>query len=194
MDPTGPLNQTREPASVGHMDRRSFLKTVTLAAASVGLSSSVAVKIAEAATQGLKPSVIWLHYQECTGCTESLLRTSHPDVANLILDLISLDYHETLSAAAGHQAEHSLHETMKKHKGEYICVVEGAIPQKDGGIYCKIAGKTAVDMLQEVAADAGAVVAIGSCAAWGGPTCSSSSASPPCPCATSWTSTSRATG
>jgi hydrogenase small subunit len=149
------------------MDRRSFLKIVSLAAASVGLSSSVAVKMAEAA-QALKPSVIWLHFQECTGCTESLLRTSHPDVAEVILDLISLDYHETLSAAAGHQAEKSLHDTMEAQKGKYICVVEGAIPEKDGGIYCKIGGKTAVDMLNEVAANAGAVVAIGSCAAFGG--------------------------
>ncbi len=168
MDPRGHLKEIREQSSDRSMDRRSFLKIVTMAAASVGLSSSVAVKMAEAAMQGLKPSVIWLHFQECTGCTESLLRTSHPDVANLILDLISLDYHETLSAAAGHQAEQSLHDTMKAHKGKYICVVEGAIPEKDGGIYCKIGGKTAVDMLEEVAADAGAVVAIGSCAAFGG--------------------------
>jgi hydrogenase small subunit len=168
MDPKGFLHQAREKTLDRRIDRRNFLKIVSLAAASVGLSSSVAVKMAEAATQGLKPSVIWLHFQECTGCTESLLRTSHPDVAELILDLISLDYHETLAAAAGHQIEHQLHETMKLHKGKYICVVEGAIPEKDGGIYCKIAGRTALDIVREVAADAGAVVAIGSCASFGG--------------------------
>jgi hydrogenase small subunit len=168
MDPKGHLREFVNQSSDSPLDRRRFLKIVTLAAASVGLSSSVAVKMAEAAVQGVKPSVIWLHFQECTGCTESLLRTSHPDVASLILDLISLDYHETLFAAAGHQAEEMLHETMKAQKGKYICVVEGAIPEKDGGIYCKIAGKTALDMVREVAADAGAVVAIGSCAAFGG--------------------------
>ena len=79
-----------------------------MAAAAVGLSSVAATKMAEAAAKGLKPSVIWLHFQECTGCTESLLRTSHPAVGELILDLISLDYHETLFAAAGHQAEDAL--------------------------------------------------------------------------------------
>jgi hydrogenase small subunit len=168
MDPRDFLHQTREKTLERRIDRRSFLKIVSIAAASVGLSSSVAVKMAEAASQGLKPSVIWLHFQECTGCTESLLRTAHPDVAELILDLISLDYCETLAAAAGHQIEHQLHETMKQHKGKYICVVEGAIPEKDGGIYCKIAGRTALDIVQEVAADAGAVVAIGSCASFGG--------------------------
>ena len=150
------------------VDRRDFVKIITMAAASVGLSSATAVKLAEAASGGLKPSVIWLHFQECTGCTESLLRTSHPALSDLILDLISLDYHETLFAAAGNQAEAALHQAMEEHAGKYVCIVEGAIPTKDDGIYCKIAGKTAVDMLNEVADKAAAVIAIGSCASWGG--------------------------
>ena len=150
------------------MDRRQFLKIVTAAAASVGLSSSVAVEIAEAAMKGMKPSVIWLHFQECTGCTESLLRTSSPDIAEVILDLVSLDYHETLFAAAGHQIEAALHQAMEEHKGNYVCVIEGAIPTRDGGIYCKIGGKTAMELTDMVAKDAAAVIAIGSCASWGG--------------------------
>lgn len=168
MDPSQNPTQRSLQALEAKMGRRRFLQIITAAAASVGLSSSVAVKIVEAATQGLKPSVIWLHFQECTGCTESLLRTSHPDVASLILDLISLDYHETLCAAAGHQVEKSLHDAMAANKGKYVLVVEGAIPEKDGGIYCKVAGKTALDSLREVAADAGAIIAIGSCASFGG--------------------------
>jgi len=168
MDSRSTLHEACASVVDRQIDRRRFLQIISLAAASVGLSSSVAVKIAEAATKGLKPSVIWLHFQECTGCTESMLRTSHPDIAALILEMISLDYHETLFAAAGHQAEEQLHLAMEAHKGKYICVVEGAIPEKDGGIYCKIGGKTAVDMLNEVAANAGAVIAIGSCASFGG--------------------------
>ena len=151
------------------VDRRTFIKQVCLgAAAAVGLPALSGYKMAEAAGEGLKPSVIWLHFQECTGCTESLLRTSHPALAKLILDMISLDYHETLFAAAGHQIESALKSAMEAGKGKYICVVEGAIPTKDDGIYCKIAGRTAVDMLTEVAEQAGAIVAIGSCAAFGG--------------------------
>jgi hydrogenase small subunit len=150
------------------IDRRDFVKILTMAAASVGLSSSAAMKIVEAASQGLKPSVIWLHFQECTGCTESLLRTSHPAIAELILDLVSLDYHETLFAAAGHQAEEALHAAMDANEGKFICVVEGAIPTKDNGIYCKIAGKTALELVNEVADRAGAIISIGSCASWGG--------------------------
>jgi hydrogenase small subunit len=148
--------------------RRDFLRVCTLAAAAVGLPASAAVKMAEAASQGLKPSVIWLHFQECTGCSESLLRTTHPDIGKLILDLISLDYHETLCAAAGHQVEDALHETMEKNAGKYVCVVEGSTPLADDGIYCKIAGRPAKDIVREVADKAAAVIAIGSCASWGG--------------------------
>jgi hydrogenase small subunit len=150
------------------VDRRDFLKACTMAAAAVGLPASAGVRWAEAAEAGLKPSVIWLHFQECTGCTESLLRTSHPDIGELILDLISLDYHETLFAAAGYQIEEALHQAMEEHAGQYVCVVEGAIPRKDGGIYCQIGGRTAIDILTEVAGQAAAVIAIGSCASWGG--------------------------
>jgi hydrogenase small subunit len=148
--------------------RRDFMKFALMAAASVGLSSTAAMKVARAAAQGLKPSVIWLHFQECTGCTESLLRAHHPALAELILDLVSLDYHETLSAAAGYQAEDNLRRTMEERKGQYVLIVEGAIPTKDNGVYCKIAGRTAVDILTEVAENAGAIIAIGSCASFGG--------------------------
>ncbi len=157
------------PPEDSGLDRRDFVKACMMAAAAVGLPAAVGQQWAEAAEAGgLKPSVIWLHFQECTGCTESLLRTSHPGVAELILDLVSVDYLETLMAGAGEQAEAALHEAMEKNAGKYVCVVEGAIPTKDDGIYCKIAGRTAKDMLQEVASKAGAVIAIGSCASWGG--------------------------
>jgi len=150
------------------VSRRGFLKVCTAAAAAVGLPASAAEKMAEKVASGKKPSVVWLHFQECTGCTESLLRTGHPDVGELILDLISLDYHETLAAAAGHQIEDVLKETVEKQKGKYICIVEGAIPTKEKGIYCKIGDRTAVDILTDVGGKAGAVIAIGSCASWGG--------------------------
>jgi len=148
--------------------RRDFLKIVTMAVAGLGLPAAEAAEIAKGAAKGLKPSVVWLHFQECTGCTESLLRVSHPGVAELILDLVSLDYHETLFAAAGYQAEDALHSAMAANPGKYICVVEGSIPVNDGGIYCKVAGRTALDIMKEVGANAGAIIAIGSCASWGG--------------------------
>jgi len=150
------------------VERRDFLKIVTMAAASLGLPAAEAASIAKGVAKGLKPSVIWLHFQECTGCTESLLRVSHPGVAELILDLVSLDYHETLFAAAGYQAEDALHSAMSQNPGKYICVVEGSIPVNENGIYCKVAGRTALDIMKEVGSNAGAIIAIGSCASWGG--------------------------
>jgi len=150
------------------LSRRGFLKGCAVAAAALGLPEQMVPRMAEAAASPQRPPVVWLHFQECTGCTETLLRASHPDVGRLILDLISLDYHETVMAAAGHQAEEALHDTVKKYQGKFLCVVEGGIPTKDNGIYCKIAGKTAMKILSEVAPKSAAVVAIGSCAAFGG--------------------------
>lgn len=150
------------------VDRRTFLKVVAQATAAIGLSGSLAAKVVAAVEKGARPSVIWLHFQECTGCTESLLRTSHPGLAEVIFDLISLDYHETLMAAAGHQAEEALASAIKKNAGKYVLVLEGAIPTKENGIYLQIAQKTGLDIVKHAAASAGAIVAIGSCASWGG--------------------------
>ncbi|MGE3842318.1 MAG: hydrogenase small subunit [Vicinamibacterales bacterium] len=150
-----------------HADRRTFVKTCLMAAAAVGLPASAGVEMALAVTSR-RPHVLWLHFQECTGCTESLLRSSRPDLAELIFDLVSLDYHETLAAAAGAQAEASLRRVMEHRAGEYLLVVEGAIPKRDEGIYCRIGGRTAVELLRQAAAGAAAVFALGSCASFGG--------------------------
>jgi hydrogenase small subunit len=150
------------------VSRRDFLKFCTVVAASIGLPLGMGAKIAEAVTSAKRPPVLWLSAQECTGCTESLLRTNHPTLEKLILELISLDYHETLNAGAGHQAEAARIKSMKENKGKYILVVDGSIPVKDDGIYCKVGGKTALALLEEMGPQAAAVVAIGSCASWGG--------------------------
>lgn len=150
------------------LNRRSFIKGCSLVAASLGLPEAMVPKLVDAATSPQRPPVVWLHFQECTGCTESLLRASHPDIGRLILDIISLDYHETVMAAAGHQAEDLLQETINKYQGKFICIVEGAIPTKDNGIYCKIAGRTAMEILADVAPKAAAIISIGSCASFGG--------------------------
>ena len=145
--------------------RRDFMRVAALAGAAVGLPASFA---ADAAETKKRPSVIWLHFQECTGCTETLLRASYPEITEVILETISLDYHETLFAAAGHQAEEALAAAMKANEGKYVCVVEGSIPTKDSGIYCKVAGRTAMEMLNDVAGKSAAVIALGSCASFGG--------------------------
>ena len=148
------------------VSRRGFLRACAIATAVMGLPMNMLPKVAEAARSPERPRVVWLHFQECTGCSESLLRASHPDVASLILDLISLDYHETLMAAAGKQAEENLEKAIER--GNYILVVEGSTPVKDGGIYCKIGGKTALEILKKASEKAIAIIAIGTCASYGG--------------------------
>ena len=150
------------------LNRRSFLKFCTGVAATLGLSSTAGIQMAHAVSQQRRPSVIWLSGQECTGCTESLLRSTHPTLETLILDMISLDYSEALCAAAGYQAEEAKHNAMEENKGKYVLVIEGSTPTKDGGIYCKIAGKTMLEHVREAAENAAAIIAIGSCASWGG--------------------------
>ena len=150
-------------------------------AATLGLSQHAVAKMATALTSPERPPVIWIGAQECTGCTESLLRATHPTIENLILNTISLEYHEVLSAAFGHQAEENKHNAIERYKGKYVLVVDGSIPLKDGGIYCMVAGEPIVDHIRRAAADAAAVIAIGSCAAWGG--CPPAAATRPVPSA-----------
>lgn len=116
----------------------------------------------------LKPTLIWLQFMDCTGCTEALLRNDNPSIKKILLDIVNLEYHETLMAAAGKQAEEVFYQAIEKYKGKYICVIEGAIPVKNKGIYCKIGGKPAVEILKKVARHAKLIIAIGTCACFGG--------------------------
>jgi len=155
------------------VSRRQFLelclKIAVVAPAGLTLTSKAqAADMARAIEKARRPSVIWLHSQDCTGCSETLLRTSEPDLAELILHLISLDYHETLMAASGADAEAARHTAMKENTGKYVLVCEGSIPLEKDGIYMKLAGKTGVETLKECASTAAAIIAMGSCASWGG--------------------------
>ena len=155
------------------VSRRSFLQlcSTLIVAAPVGLGltrKATAAQVAKIIAKARRPSVIWLHFQDCTGCTETLLRTSAPDVGHLILDVISLDYHETLMAASGAQAEAALRAAIEDNAGKFILVVEGSIPARDGGVYMELGGQPAIGVVKEVAGKSAAVIAIGSCASWGG--------------------------
>ena len=153
-------------AEKGH-SRRDFMKFSAMMAALLGLESSAIGKVAQALETKTRIPVIWLHGQECTCCSESFIRSSHPLVADILLDKISLDYTETLMAAAGHQAEKSLHDTMENYKGEYLLAVEGSIPTSNNGVYCCIGGRTFEDIVEEAAEGASAVIAWGNCASAG---------------------------
>ena len=148
------------------VSRRDFLKFCTFMAGTLALPAGMTPKIAQALESATRPPVVWLEFQDCCADTETFLRASNPSVTTIILELISLNYHETIMAAAGHQAEALLEQTVQD--GGYIAIVEGSIPTKENGIYCCIGGRSAVDILQEVAGNAAAVITVGACATWGG--------------------------
>ena len=155
------------------VSRRDFMKlcSALMITAPAGLAltkNASAAQIAKTIAKARRPSVIWLHFQDCTGCTETLLRTSAPDAAHLILDVISLDYHETLMAASGYQAEAALKKAMEENAGKYVLVCEGSIPTNKDGLFLELGGKPGIKLLKEAASNAAAIIAIGSCASWGG--------------------------
>lgn len=148
------------------ISRKEFLKFCTTMAAWLGLETSGVGQIVKALETKPRLPVIWFHFQECTCCSESFIRASHPIVANIVLDKISLDYQETLMAASGVQAEDAYKTVMTKFPGEYIVMVEGSIPTENEA-YCCIGGRSALQILKEAAANAKAVVAWGNCASAG---------------------------
>lgn len=167
------------------VSRRDFVKYCGMLAASMGLWRAAPVaasglpehlaqdpdltaEVMRALQTKARVPVIWLEFQDCAGCTEAITRSQSPTLIDLVLNKISIDYHETLFAAAGFQAEENLQATMKAYAGQYVLIVEGSIPVADDGIYCTIGGRTAIDILREVAAGAAAVISVGNCAAYGG--------------------------
>jgi hydrogenase small subunit len=168
------------------VSRRSFLKFCGLMAGAMGLNALPPVQASGLPANLVKPDtqmvkrvaqalqskprlpVIWLEFQDCAGCSEALTRSQSPTLVDLVLNQITVEYHETLSAAAGFQADGAKQAAMKKYAGQYILVVEGSISPKDDGIYCTIGGRSSVDLLQEAAAGAAAIIATGNCATFGG--------------------------
>ncbi len=147
--------------------RREFLTFCAWMGACIGLEKSGVAQMVQALETKKRLPVVWMHFQECTCCSESFLRSSHPIVADILLDKISLDYTETLMAASGHQAEQALADTIAKYKGEYLLCIEGSVPLAEDGVYCCIGGKSAKQIVEEVARDAKAIIAWGNCACSG---------------------------
>src|SRR5450631_32345 len=149
------------------VSRRRFLEFCTAMTATLALPTSYAEEIAKALTERRKPIVGWLELQDCAGTSEAILRSPHPAVAEIVLEMISWEYHETIMAGAGKFAEEALARVVREEKGKYIVMVEGAIPTANDGVYCTIGGRTALSIVREVCAGAAAVIAVGACA-WDG--------------------------
>ncbi len=153
--------------------RRSFMKLCGAIAVAAGLGELAAPRVAQAleesvigATRGNLYPVIWIEGASCTGCTESFAQVETPDPATVVLEMISLNYSETLSAAAGHSMEEAKAQTIEA--GNYILIYEGAVLEGWNGQALRVADMPGTEHLVEAAANANAVVALGSCAVNGG--------------------------
>ena len=152
------------------LTRRDFMKWASAACAMLMLPPTFTPMVARAAELMNRVPVIWLELQDCAGNSEAILRSDAPTIDELLLDVLSLEFNETIMAAAGHQAEEHLEEAMHTFKGKYLCVVEGSIPVGAGKEWCTIGakGETFEEHLHHVAKDAAAMVAVGTCATFGG--------------------------
>jgi len=152
------------------LERRDFLKWASATTAMLMLPASFTPLVAEAAILMNRVPVIWIELSDCAGNTEAILRSDGPKIDEIILDIVSLEFQHTLQAASGHQAEKQLNEAVEHFKGKYLLFVEGAIPLGMNGGYGTIGahGETFHDNLLRLSEDAAAVVAVGSCATFGG--------------------------
>lgn len=118
--------------------------------------------------------VLWIQCATCTGCSVSVLNVLSPTIKNILIDEvvpgkhINLRFQATVMAGAGESVIKVLEDTQKRKKGEYVLVVEGAIPAKDKGIYGEIGEVTMVERVKELGKDALATIALGTCACFGG--------------------------
>ncbi len=155
------------------VSRRSFMKLCGAIAVAAGLGELAAPRVAQAleesvigATKGNLYPVIWIEGASCTGCTEAFAQVETPDPATVVLEMISLNYSETLSAAAGHSMEEAKAQTIEA--GNYVLIYEGAVLEGWDGQALRVADMPGTEHLVEAAANANAVVALGSCAVNGG--------------------------
>jgi [NiFe] hydrogenase small subunit len=151
------------------VSRRDFMKFCAAVSAAMAADATFTpAKVAQALTSTKRPPVVWLNFAECTGCTEALLRAVDPPIADVLFDVISLDYHETIMQCGGEAIEAALHKTVTENAGKFVLIAEGAIPTKDGGIHGKIGGKTMLSIIQDIYPKAAATVCVGACATFGG--------------------------
>ena len=165
------LNEQQKKTGVS---RRNFLKTVTGTAAGIGISQMFNPVLVSALEKALETHpVLWIQGQGCTGCSVSLLNSVDPSILDVLLKVISLQFHPTVMASEGETALENLYHIAEKYKGKFSLAVEGAIPMAADGKYC-IVGEldhkeiTMVDMVRDLGAKAGSVLAVGTCAAYGG--------------------------
>ncbi|CAB3391558.1 MULTISPECIES: NADH-quinone oxidoreductase subunit B family protein [Kyrpidia] len=116
-------------------------------------------------------TLFWLQAQACSGNTMSLLNAEEPDLTEFITRYdVDVLYHPSLSPIWGEQVHRLLRQLANEEIKLDIFVVEGAIPlgPNGTGLYNTFADRPIKDIVQELAAVAEYVVAVGDCATHGG--------------------------
>ncbi len=149
---------------------QDYNKWVSMITANMRLHPDYEPLVSEGVAQLNKIPIIWLELADCTGNSEGFIKSAHPKIDDLILQYISLDYHELLMAASAEQSESVLDDIIKNDAGKYILMIEGAVPLGMEGKFLRIGpkGETGYDLLRRVSKNAAAVLSIGSCAFDGG--------------------------
>ena len=147
--------------------RRQFLGFCSVTATMLGLGPKGIATVAHALETKPRIPVLWLHGLECTCCSESFLRSGHPMASEIVTSMISLDYDDTIMAAAGDQAEAIVHDIIRDYRGAYILAVEGNVPLANDGMCCIVGGRSFRQQFDEVAQHAKAIIAWGTCASSG---------------------------
>jgi hydrogenase small subunit len=151
--------------------RRNFLKWSVVAAGVLKLSTG---KAFAALSENNNAPVIWLQGSGCTGCSISTLTVSNPTtIDDVLLTKVSMKFNNTVMSLSGERAMSALAEAASKYNGQFVLVIEGAIPTGAGGHYCIIGEEngtpvTIMDALIKYGPKAAYVIATGTCASFGG--------------------------
>ncbi len=158
------------------LSRRDFVKLCTSSVAGYGISTMFHPEVHKALAQtltGERPPVIWITGSACTGCSISILNAAHPAIADVLLKVISLEYHPTLMAGEGAGAFEYMMKIAEQFEGKFFLAIEGAVPIAEDGKYCVVGEAhykeyTMTETVNLIAPKAAAVLAVGTCAAFGG--------------------------
>ena len=160
-----------------NVTRRSFLRYCTLSAAALGLDAAQLRLLDKALANPSAPSVIWLIGSACCGCSVSFLNrisdvAGEPaDAVDVVANAINLAFHPVIMSAAGQTAAAAVRQAY--NKGNYVLVMEGAVPTAFGGHACVIWNYNGKDVtfqqaVMELTSRSIANVCVGTCASFGG--------------------------
>jgi hydrogenase small subunit len=155
------------------ISRRDLLKWAAVSATAIGLGADNLSRLERVLAAVGSPPIIWLQGASCSGCSVSLLNATSAPIETVLTQTVSMKYHPNLSAAYGEPAVTSMFDAATLQSGKFILCVEGGIPTGAGGKYCVVGERkgvplTMLEAVRQLGPKAKRVVAVGTCASFGG--------------------------